>query len=178
MFETQRENRTCALFLCHQCRNVFTASLLVRAFFWQESHPVSVIQNQVWVRVNFSFTFWCISILMYTVSSVSKKGRITDMHWKCSYKAVKNCIFKTSIKYMLYAVNCNRIFYLISIVIYISKGKLKWESPCLHSEIEKDSLIHELQSWMSSVLLSFTFSFVLLCSEQKQSLVSLPVKVG
>lgn len=80
----------------------------VWAFFWQESSPANFSQNLVWVKVYFSshsdaFLFWC---TLFHLHSVSRKGRITDMHWKCPHKAVKNCIFKTSIKYMAYAVNC------------------------------------------------------------------------
>lgn len=90
------------------------ASLRRLSIFWQEFSPANFSQNLVWVKVNFSshsdaFLFWCALFHLY---SVSRKGRITDMHWKCPHKAVKNCIFKTSIKYMVYAVNCKE--YILS----------------------------------------------------------------
>lgn len=103
-----------------------------------------------------AFLIWCTLFHLY---SVSKKGQITDMHWKCSYAAVKYCVFRTSIERMLYAVNCKRHIVSAYIVIcsIFPKIKHKWESLYLHSKIEKDSLIHAIQSWLSSVLLSFTF---------------------
>lgn len=109
--------------------------------FWQEFSSANFTQNLVWVKVNFSshsdvFLFWC---TRFHLHPVSRKGRITDMHWKCPHKVVKNCIFKTSIKYTVYAVNCKH--YVVSYqytVICISKEKLEWESLCLHSETEMD----------------------------------------
>lgn len=54
---------------------------------------------------------------MYTVSSLfcQQAGRIADEHWKYSYKAVKNCIFKNINKAYsgVYAVNSKKytVFY-------------------------------------------------------------------
>lgn len=78
--------------------------------FWQESSPVNFSQNLVWVKVNFSphsdaFLFWC---TLFHINSVSRKVHNTDVHRKFLHKPVKNCIFKTSIKYMVYAVNCTQ----------------------------------------------------------------------
>lgn len=103
--------------------------------FWQESCPVSFTQNQVWVKVNFSFSVNSDAFLLwwtlFHLYSVSKKRHITDMHWKCSHKAVKNSIFKTSIKYMLYAVNCKQYTVSYRYSFCISKEKLKYKSNLL-----------------------------------------------
>ncbi len=152
--DTEGLQVVCFVFMSpiQKCIQCFLAAF---EHFWQEFSPASFSQNPVWVKVNFSlhsdvFLFWCTLFYLY---SVRRKGSIIDMHWKCPHKAVKNCIFKTSIKYMVYAVNCTQYVaqYLCSYLYFQSKAQTKI------TEIEKDSLIYILQSCMSSVLLSFTF---------------------
>lgn len=104
-------------------------------------------------------TFWCISILMYTVSSsFCQQERVTTALEMFTQSCQELHFFK---HHKVNGIGCQplALYCILSayIVICIAKEKLKWEPLCFRSEIGKDSLIYTLQSWRSSVLLSFTF---------------------
>lgn len=131
---------------CHQSEHVFTAFLLCLNIFKKSPLLSNLSQNLVWVQINFcshshTFLFWC---TLFHLHSVSRQGHTTHILWKFLHKPVKNCIFKTSIKYVVYVVNC-KSYYLTGLVTCISQEKLKWESLCLHSEV-KEPLMYVLQS--------------------------------
>lgn len=157
------------------------ASLLCLSGFWQDSRPVNFIQNldlsqsRLELHILMHFLFWCTLFHLY---SVSKKGRSIDMHWKCSYKAVKKFIFKTSIKYMLYAVSCKQhiVSYQRTVIYFQRKAQMRIALPTLSNRRGFINPHGPIMTVLSFVV--FYFSFVLLCSEQRKSLVSLPVRVG
>lgn len=79
-----------------------------------DKNPLLPISVRTWfesksahILMHFYFDVHCFIFILS-----AGKGCIADMHWKCSHKAVRDCIFKTSIKYTVYAVNCKQ--YIVS----------------------------------------------------------------
>lgn len=162
------ESILCFVFLCHQSWNSFT---VFEFFFFTRFSSCQFQSEPSLSRRQLQLIFWCISILMCPVSSLfcQQEGHITDKHWKCSYKAVKTGIFKTSIKYMLKCISTLSItLNLISIDSYLyfqTKAEIRIAAPSLNRKRRFINLHAPIMNFFSFVF----FNFVLQCSEQRKS---------
>lgn len=139
---------------------VWIFSFFFSFFFLQKHHLVIFSQNLFGVKVNFSllsdaFIFWCTLFHLY---SVSRQGvllmSIGNIHTKLS----RTAFLKTSIKhiavYMLSTLS--NILYFIETHSYLYFPPKKRENQWF-ALMRK---LFTLQSWIPSVLLSFTFLFL------------------